>query len=126
VERLTVPAMTPSAGFLTHTCTVTRYPSAQAGTAMPQDDAAGRDEARADVPGLVGLPCSIQPESGRPGLNYDGRVLEVDTCVYFGRAVDVRADDVLAGSTGKLYLVQAAGDEAEQDRVSWVLCKRLG
>lgn len=120
-----MPGPTVSPSFLTHTCTVTRFASVVAGDAFPVDDAAGRDDVRQNVAGLADLPCSIQPETGRAGVVYQGRVLEIDTAVYFGQAVDVRADDVLVGSTGARYIVQAAGDEAEQGRVSWVLCQRL-
>lgn len=120
---------TPSASFLTDEATVLRALALVQGepNRYPVDQSAGRDDELVAVPGLAGLACSVQPESGRAGQVYGQRVLNIDTCVYFAQAVDVRRDDVLeVAATGWRYIVEALGDEAQQGRVSWVLCRRLG
>lgn len=122
----------PSASFLTSTVTVLRAPSVEAGisNSFAVDDAAGRaaSEAPVAVTSLTELPCSIQPDPDGSGAFqlYGQRVLGVDTCIYFGQALAVKADDVVQDdSTGVKYIVLAAGDEAEQGRVSWILARRL-
>ena len=120
--------ITPSSFFFTESVTVLRAASSVAGTpdAYPVDGAAGRADSLVAVADLVNVAASIQPAGGHDIWVYSQRGLAIDTEIYLPFGVTCQADDVISDdTTGERYLVSAFGDECRQDRVSFILCRKL-
>lgn len=109
----------PSAGFFTLTAAVQHNTPTQGASG-------GRVSNWVTQSGYSAVVCSVQPASGGVFFQFGDRQLQVDTEVYFREPVPLAANGEtrFACSNGVKYLVLAAGDEAEQGRVTWAKCLR--